>query len=68
MTTNLAFLRSAFEKEEKKTTLAELEKEKQEFEEMILRIQNSKEKPKLKLSLEPEMNCFLIDCIRHKLL
>ena len=55
-------------KEEKNTTLAELKQEKKDFEEMILRVQNSKEKPKLKLSLEPEMNCFLIDCIRHKLL
>lgn len=54
--------------EEKKITLVELKQEKQEFEEMILRIQNSNETPKLKLSLEPEMNCFLIDCIRHKLL
>lgn len=54
--------------EEKKTTIAELKQEKKDFEEMILRVQNSNEKPKLKLSLEPEMNCFLIDCIRHKLL
>lgn len=54
--------------EEKKTTITELKQEKKDFEEMILRVQNSKEKPKLKLSLEPEMNCFLIDCIRHKLL
>ena len=55
-------------KEEKNTTIAELIQEKKDFEEMILRVQNYKEKPKLKLSLEPEMNCFLIDCIRHKLL
>lgn len=54
--------------EEKNTTFAELKQEKKDFEEMILRVQNSKEKPKLKLSLEPEMSCFLIDCIRHKLL
>lgn len=54
--------------EEKNTTIAELIQEKKDFEEMILRVQNSNEKPKLKLSLEPEMSCFLIDCIRHKLL
>ena len=54
--------------EEKKTILAELRQEKKDFEDMRLRVQNSNEKPKLKLSLEPEMNCFLIDCIRHKLL
>lgn len=54
--------------EEKKNILAELRQEKNDFEEMISRVKNSNEKPKLKLRLEPEMNCFLIDCIRHKLL
>ena len=52
--------------EEKEEILAGLEKEKQAFEEMIRQIKAGGPRPSLKLSLEPESSCFLVDCVRHK--
>lgn len=53
--------------EEKETDIAYIREEKQKFENMIERVKTTKEKPKIKLSLSPEFNCFLIDCVIHKL-
>lgn len=52
--------------EEKEEILAGLKGEKRDFEEMICQIKLGGPRPGLKLSLEPESSCFLVDCVRHK--
>lgn len=52
--------------EEKEEILTGLKGEKRDFEEMIRKIKRGGPRPGLKLSLEPESSCFLVDCVRHK--
>ena len=53
--------------EERREDIAGWEKDKREFEEMIIRIKEGTLKPAIQLKLYPEYSCFMPDCIRHKL-
>lgn len=52
--------------EEKQEIICSLEEDKKEYEDMIARIKKGGFKPDLRLTLNPEFSCFLIDCVRHK--
>ena len=52
--------------EEKKECIDYFRNIKKEFEEMVSSIKNGCSKPDVKLEMDMEFVCFMIDCIRHK--
>lgn len=54
--------------EEKQETIASWKEDKVKFEEMLSRIKEHNSRPAMELKLYPEYSCFMVDCVRHRLL
>lgn len=54
--------------EEKLGTIASWKENKVKFEEMLSRIKEHASRPAMELKLYPEYSCFMVDCVRHRLL